>query len=138
MEDHGVWLAVMAIALAVMAIVQVVVLIVVAQAARRGVEAMVQVQKDLRPLIERANRLTEDASRITSLTLRQVERVDELMETLSERIQTTADVIQTRIVEPIQQGTALLAGAKAMMSLVGRWFDRGPRPAREDDEGLFI
>src|SRR5579871_2567832 len=103
MDDHGAWLVVIAIALVAMALVQIVVLAVVAMAVRRGVEILEQTQRDLRPLIEKAHRVTDDASRITSLTLRQVERVDELVTLIGERIETTADVIQTRIVEPIQQ-----------------------------------
>lgn len=131
-------LAVMAGALVVMAIVQVGVLVVIALAGRKAVAAAQQMQREMRPLIEKAHRIADDAARVTALTLRQVERVDQMITTTSARVDATLSVIETSIIQPIQQGTALLAGVRAAMGVVRAWLDRDRRSAREEDDGLFI
>jgi predicted PurR-regulated permease PerM len=131
-------LAVMAGALVVTAIVQVAVLVVIAKAGRQAVDTVQQMQREMRPLIEKAHRITDDAARVTSLTLKQVERVDQMITTTAARLESTFTVIETAVIQPIQQGTALLAGVRAAMGVVRAWLDRDRHRAPEEDDGLFI
>jgi uncharacterized protein YoxC len=137
-DGQALSLAVMAGALVVMAIVQVAVLVVVAKAGRQAVETAQQMQRDLRPLLEKAHRISDDAAKITALTLRQVERVDQMITTTSARVDATLGVIETAIIQPIQQGTALMAGLRTALGMVRAWRDRDRRDPREDEDGLFI
>lgn len=131
-------LEVMAVALVVMAIVQVTALVVVARVARQALEATQQMQREVRPLLEKAHRIADDAARVTALTLKQVERVDEMITSTSARVDATLGVIETSIIRPIQQGTALMAGVRTVLDLVRSWREGNRRDSREDEDGLFI
>jgi DNA anti-recombination protein RmuC len=128
----------MAGALVVMAIVQVATLVVIAKAGRQAAHAVQQIQREMHPLIEKAHRITDDAGRITALTLKQVERVDEMITSTSARVESTLGVIEASIIQPIRQGTALISGLRAAMEVVRAWRDRDRRDSREDEDGLFI
>lgn len=131
-------LEVMAVALVVMAIVQVATLVVIAKAGRQAAQAVQQIQREMHPLIEKAHRITDDAGRITALTLKQVERVDEMITSTSARVDATLGVIETSIIQPIRQGTALMAGVRTVLDIVRGWREGNRRDSREDEDGLFI
>jgi uncharacterized protein YoxC len=137
-DGQALSLNVMAIALVVMAIVQVTVLVVLARAAKAASEAAQQMQREMRPLVEKAHRIADDAAKVTSLTLKQVERVDQMISSTSARVEATLGVIETSIIQPIQQGTALMAGLRAVLEAVRAWRGRDRRDSREDEDGLFI
>jgi uncharacterized protein YoxC len=137
-DSQALSLNVMAIALVVMAIVQVTVLVVLVRVAKRAAEATQQMQREVRPLLEKAHRIADDAARVTALTLRQVERVDEIITATSARVDATLGVIETSIIQPIRQGTALMAGVRTVLDIVRSWRERNRRDSREDDDGLFI
>ncbi len=132
-------LAIMAGAMVVMMIVQVAVLIVVAQAGRRAMAAAAQMQRDLQPILEKAHRISDDTARVTALALRQMERIDTMIATTALRVDEALDVVQASVVEPLRQGTAVMAGVRAAVGVVRAWLERDA-PAREDtgDGGLFI
>jgi hypothetical protein len=121
-----------------MAIVLVTVLVVLVVAARKAAEAARQIQREVRPLIEKAHQITDDAAQVTALTLKQVERVDQLITSTSARVDATLGVIETAIIQPIQQGTALMAGLRTALEMVRAWRNRDRRESREDEDGLFI
>jgi hypothetical protein len=131
-------LEVMAVALVVMAIVQVTALVIVARTAKQALEAAQQMQREVRPLLEKAHRIADDAARVTALTLKQVERVDEMITSTSARVDATLGVIETSIIQPIRQGTALMAGVRTVLDLVRSWREGHRRDSREDEDGLFI
>lgn len=137
-EGQALSLAVMAGALVVMAIVQVVTLLVIAKAGRQAAQAAQQIQREMRPLIEKAHRIADDAAKVTALTLKQVERVDEMITSTSARVDATLDVIETSIIQPIRQGTALMAGLRTVLEVVRAWRGRDRRESRDDEDGLFI
>jgi len=137
-DSQALSLNVMAIALVVMAIVQVTVLVVLVVAVKRATGAAQQMQREMRPLMEKAHRITDDAARVTALTLKQVERVDEMITSTVARVDATLGVIETSIIQPIRQGTALMAGVRAVLEMVRAWRDRSGRDSREDEDGLFI
>jgi hypothetical protein len=131
-------LEVMAVALVVIAIVQVTALVVLARAARQALEVTQQMQREVRPLLEKAHRIADDAARVTALTLKQVERVDEMITSTSARVDATLGVIETSIIQPIRQGTALMAGVRTVLDIVRGWREGNRRDSREDEDGLFI
>jgi hypothetical protein len=137
-DSQALSLDVMAVSLVVMAIVQVTVLVVLVVAARKATEAARQIQREVRPLIEKAHQITDDAAQVTALTLKQVERVDQLITSTSARVDATLGVIETAIIQPIQQGTALMAGLRTALEMVRAWRNRDRRESREDEDGLFI
>ena len=128
----------MAGAMVIMAIVQVLVLAVVTRMGRQATETAQQVQRELRPLVEKAHRITDDAAKVTALTLRQVERIDQLVTTTSQRIDDTLNVVQTVIVEPLRQGRAFIAGLQAVMEVIRAWRQRDRPEPLEEEGGLFV
>jgi len=129
-------LVVIAVAVAVMAIVQVAVLVVVARLAQQAARTLAQLQSEIKPILEKATRLSEDATRVSALAIRQVERVDELVSLTTRRVDDTLNVIQNAIIEPVRQGAAVVAAVKAAASVLRGWRER--RTTREDDEALFV
>ena len=132
-----VWLGVIAIAVLVMAIVQVAVVIRLSQVARETSAATRDLRRDLTPLIEKANRIADDASRVSALALTQMERMDHVLSTTVQRIDDTVTAVQTAIVSPVRQGAAVVAGLKAALAVFRARQDRG-RYGRDDEDALFI
>jgi hypothetical protein len=137
-DGQALTLTIMAIALVVMAVVQVAALVVVGLTAKRALEASEQTLREVRPLLEKAHRIADDAGKVTALTLKQVERVDQAIAATSARVDATLKVIETSIIQPIQQGTAFVSGLRAILEAVRGWRERDRRDVREDEEGLFI
>jgi hypothetical protein len=132
-----VWLGTIAIAVAVMAALQVAALTVLIRMVLQAVKAIQKLDRDLRPLLEKAHRIADDAARTTALAAAQAERIDALITSATERVDETLDVVQRAIVDPIRQGTAFIAGLRAVIAAFRGW--REPdRAAREEDDALFI
>ncbi len=133
---QSVWLGVIALALLVMAIAQVAVVIHVARAAREVSRTTVELRQGVRPLLEKVNRIADDAARGTALAVAQVERVDRLLTTTTERVDETLTAIKNAVVEPLRQGTVLIAALKAVIAAFrSRGRDTEPR---DDDDPLFV
>lgn len=134
------FLGVMAASLAVLVIGQVVLMLALIRAARQVTATIADLQRDVRPLIEKATRVADDAARVTSLAVAQAERIDELVTTTAARVEDTFSLVQRAVIEPIRQGSAILAGVKAAIEVVRAW-QRPPSPAgavRDDDDPLFV
>jgi uncharacterized protein YoxC len=132
-----VWLGVIAIAVLVMAIAQVAVLIKLSQAAKETSEATRDLRRELTPLIAKAHKIADDATRVSSLALAQMERVDHVLSTTIQKIDDTVSTVQSAIVGPVKQGAALMAGVKAALAVFRARQDRG-RYGRDDEDALFI
>jgi hypothetical protein len=135
-----VFLGVMASALVLMALAQLLVALAMTRAARRVSEAADQLRLDLKPLVEKATRVADDASRVTALAVAQAERIDELVKTTAARVDETFGLVQAAVIEPIRQGTAILTAVKAAFAAVREW-QRPPAAAagvREDEDPLFV
>lgn len=132
-----VWLGVIAIAVLVMAIAQVAVLLKLSQAAKETSEATRDLRRELAPLITKAHKIADDATRVSSLALAQMERVDHVLSTTIQRIDDTVTTVQSAIIEPVKQGAALMAGVKAALAVFRARQDRG-RYGRDDEDALFI
>lgn len=144
----GVWLAIIALSTLAMAVLQVSALLYGARAARR-IETMVgRVEADLKPILERANKVLEqghlvstEAARMSALATAQVERVDQVFSDLARRVDQTAAVIQQALVAPAREGAALVSALRstfaALRGLRGNGRSGPPRGVEEDD-ALFI
>jgi len=132
-----VFLGVMAVALVAMAAAQVLIGVTVLRATRQLTDLAGQMRNYMRPLIEKATRLTDEASKVTSMAVVQMERVDKLTVLLATRVDETMGAVQSAVVGPVRQGAAVLAGIKAMVGAVREWQNRPSRP-HEDEDPLFV
>jgi hypothetical protein len=96
-----------------------------------------KLRSDIGPLIEKATKLTDDASKVTAMALVQMERVDKLTLSVASRVDETMGVVQSAVVGPMRQGAAVLAGVKAVVGAIREWQNR-PRPVHEDEDPLFV
>ena len=132
------WLGTIAIAVAIMALIQIGLIIAAIMVAKSAIRAVGDVRKEIRPLMDKVNRIADDAAQATALAKMQVERVDQLVHQTAERIDEVSNAIQNTIVGPLRNGAAVIAGIRAAISVFGRRrTDRG-RPVREEDDALFI
>jgi ABC-type transporter Mla subunit MlaD len=136
-DGQTTWLAIIAIAVAVMAVAQIMLALTALRAAREMTATVAELRRDLKPVIDKAHRLVDEATRVTSLASLQVERVDRLLAGTAARIDETLSIVQSAVIRPVRQGAALLAGVRAALSALRSWQDRG-RHSREDDEALFV
>ena len=131
------FLGTMAVALVLMALAQLAIAIGVARAAREAGEVVREFRRDLRPIVEKLHRISDDAAKVTALALVQVERIDALVGTTTERVDETLHIVQTAILRPVRQGAAVMAGVRAAWAA----FRRPParrRHVRDDEDALFI
>jgi len=138
-SDWGVvWLAVMAMSLVVMAAMQVGLALIVLRVARQVMETTDALRREVKPLIEKTNRLVDEASRATALAAAQVERVERLLLSTSDRVDETLGVLQGAILQPVRQGAALMTAIRAALSVIrGARYARA-RQARDEEEALFV
>lgn len=136
-----VFLGVIAVATLVMAVIQVGALVYGARTAQRLEQTLVRVETDLRPVLERARQVTDDAAKMSALAAVQVERVDQVFQDLSQRVDETAVMIQRALVTPAREGAALFSAVRAMVTAlrgVGGGSRRTPPTGVEEDDALFI
>lgn len=131
------FLGVIAFALVAMAAAQLALALAMMRAVRHVSQTVDDLRRDVRPLVEKANQIAVDASKVAALAVAQAERVDQLIRSVSSRIDETFGVVQGAVVGPIRQGTALLAALRAGFAAVRSW--QGHRHAsREDEDPLFV
>ncbi len=124
-----------------MAFVQVGAVIYWGMATRRLSRLLDRIEREIGPILERAQQVTADATRMSALAAVQVERVDQVFTDLARRIDQTAAVIQHALVIPAREGAALFAAVRSTLAAIrglgGRSPDSPPRGVEEDD-ALFI
>jgi hypothetical protein len=135
-----VFLGVIAAATLIMALIQIGAVIAALRLARQAQEAITSVQRDIRPLLAKANAIAEDASRTVALATAQAQKVDRVVTELSRRIEDTAALLQDAIVRPAREGMAVVAAIKAGLGALRGLRDLHPRNGRHADEEdpLFI
>lgn len=132
-------LAVMTVATVVMAVIQTCAVVFGLRLARKVDSLVKKVDTDLAPLIERANRLGEDATRISALAAVQVERVDQMFGDVTRRVDTTLGVVQNAVMAPAREGIAVFAALRATLEALGAFTRRSSGQGRpEDEDALFI
>ena len=136
-DGQTVWLAIIAIAVAVMATMQIALALIALRAAREMTNTVAELRRDLKPVIDKTTRLVDEAQRMTSLATLQVERVDKLLASTVERVDETLSIVQHAVIQPVRHGAAVMAGVRAALAALRSWQDRRTQP-RDDDEALFV
>ena len=98
-------------------------------------------ETDLKPVLERARQVSDDAAKMSALATVQVERVDQVFQDLSQRIDETAVLIQRAVVTPAREGAALFSAVRATVAAlrgVAGGSRRTPPTGVEEDDALFI
>lgn len=134
---NEVWLGIIAAAVLTMAIVQIVVGLQLMRVARDAASTMQEFRTEIRPLIQKAHKVADDAGRVSAMALTQVERVDQLMATTAMRVDDTLQIVQESLIAPVKQGAAVMAGLKAAIAVFRARQDKG-RYGRDDEDALFI
>jgi hypothetical protein len=133
------FLGVIALATLMMALIQIGAIIAILRVARQAQQTMTDLQRDVRPLIEKATAVAEEASRTATIATLQAQKVDRLLTDLSGRIEQTAAIVQNAIITPAREGIAIIAALKAGLAAL-RGLRERPRHGRTADEEdpLFI
>jgi len=138
-EWTQVFLGVIAAATALIAIAQVGAIVVLARVALQVQGVVGIIQKDITPLIARANAIAEEASRTATLATAQAQKIDRLVTDLARRVDETSLVIHQAILTPAREGMAIVAALKAGFGALRGLRDLRGRPGGVDDEdALFI
>ena len=130
-------LATMATALVAMALAQMSIALAVLRIARQAVETVQEFRRELRPIVDKVNKMADDASRVTAMAVAQMERVEQAIGTTVGRIEETLGIVQDALGEPMRQGAAVMAGLRAAFS-VFRGRSARPKHGRDDEDALFI
>jgi hypothetical protein len=133
-----VFLGIIAVASLVTAIVQVAVVVVAGRLARSLGRLADRLDREMTPLFEQFNAIARDAAKAASLTTSQVERVDRLFEDVAGRVEEAARTFQSIVTGPVREGAALIAGFKAVLSLIRDVRSRRVRRRADDEDALFI
>ena len=140
-----VWLAVIAIAVALMAIVQIAMLVAGVRVARRVGRIANELETGVKPLIAHLTTVSSEASRAATMAAAQVERFDMLVTDISGRVDRTLAAAQTFVTGPAREGMALVAGVRAAVSALQGMRELSRRRSavrsaagEEEEESLFI
>ena len=112
-EWQVVWLGTMAVALAIMAVVQVAVLVAAMRLGRELMQTSEELRREIKPLVEKAQRISDDAAKTAALVAVQAERIDRLLVSTAQKVEDTVSVLQGALVEPLRQGATLFAVLRA-------------------------
>jgi len=132
-------LGIIAGATVLMALVQLGAIIAILRVARQAQHTIDTLQADVRPLIDKATAVADEASRTASLATLQAQKMDRLLSDLAVRVDQTADVVQHAIITPAREGVAIVSAIKAALGAFQgfRGRPRHGRPVDEEDP-LFI
>ena len=133
------FLGVIAVSTALMAVMQIGANVVLARVAMQVRDIIATLQKDIRPLIGRANEIAEEASRTAAIATAQAQKIDKLVTDLTRRADETSAIVQQAIITPAREGMAIVAALKAGIGALRGMRDMRGRPGGVDEEdALFI
>ena len=136
-----VFLGIMAFALVVMALAQLAVAVALARSVKHVLGAVDELKQEVRPLMAKVNRVADDASRVSALAVVQAQRIDALILQTTARVDDTFSILHSTVVEPIRQGTAIIAAVRAGISAIREWQSaqrRSSAAGRDDEDPLFV
>jgi hypothetical protein len=133
-DAQTIWFALIAVALVTMAVVQVATAVQIARTAREVSRTVVELRTELRPLIDKVSRIADDAARGTALAVAQVERIDRVIGSATQQLDETLQTIKQAVIEPMRQGSMVLAVVKAVVAA----FRRPARQEAEEEDPLFV
>lgn len=142
-ETGEVLLGVIALAVAVMAAIQVAAIVMGIRLARRVDQIAMQVDQDLKPLVQNLTALSSEAARTAALAAQQVERFDRVFNNLVTRVDETLVAAQDFVTGPARQGMAIVTGFRAVVDAFRGFREASRRravrrPAIDEEESLFI
>src|SRR5262249_44967009 len=126
-----VWLGVMAVSLAIMAVLQCAVAFAVIKAARETAQSLREFQRDMKPLLDKAHRIADDAARTPGIAASQAQRRDEVVRATTDRVDETLGLVHGVINGPLRHGSIVVAIARAVMAM---WDGRKERRRHRRDE----
>ena len=136
-----VYLAAIAVAVAVMAVIQVAAVVVAMRTARRVGAAVNRFEHDVQPIVTHLKAMSADAARTASIASAQAQRAEQLIGDLSSRVNHTVAAVEASVVTPAREAYAMVQGLMAALAA----FRHGPAPpasrrppAAEDEDALFI
>ena len=140
MTDWGqAFLGVIAVSTALMAVMQIGAIVVLARLALQVRDIVATIQKDIRPLIGRANQIADEASRTAAIATAQAQKIDRLVTDLTRRVDETSAIVQQAIITPAREGMAIVAALKAGFgALKGMRDARGRAGGVDEEDALFI
>ena len=133
-----VWLGVMAFSLAFMAIVQIALIVAGIKLVTQVSATVEDARKELRPLLEKVNRIADDAAKATSLATLQVERVDQVLSATVARVDEATTILRAAMGGPIRQGAAVFMAIRAVASALRRKPAGAGSGPRDEDDALFV
>lgn len=131
-------LSTMTVALIVVTIVQIVIAMAAMKVAREAAETAREIRREIAPLMQKANRIADDAARATALVVVQVERIDDLIATTTERIEETVVAVQKSVLGPIRTGAAFVGALRAVLGAFGNRPRRRSAIQQDDEDALFV
>lgn len=139
-----IWLAIIALSVALMAAIQVGAIVLGLRLARRVDQLTTEIERDVKPLLRNLTEMTAEASRAATLATAQVERVDRLFGELAMSVERTVQVASQFVGGPAKNGFALFTAARAAFTAFKEMRDgatrrrQAYRTAQDDEESLFI
>lgn len=139
-EWSGLFLGIIAAATLIMALIQVGAIVALLRIAKQAQDTLASVQRDVKPLLAKANAMADEASRTVALATAQAQKVDQLVTVLSRRVDETSSVVQQAVVTPAREGIAIVSAIKAALGAFRSANDFRGRTGRhgDDDDPLFI
>ena len=139
MSDWAVvFLGVIAVASLATSIGQLALLVSTARMAKRAERLMDTVEQEIRPILGHLNTIGRDASHAASLAAVQVERVDHVFGRLVQRLEETVDTIQSAVLKPAREATALVIGIRTALNFIKELRTARARSRADDEDALFI
>lgn len=139
MELSTLFMGVIAVAVLALAVTQVATLLYGLRVVRRLDRMADQVEKEIMPVIDRVNAVSDDITRATSLAVAQIERADQLFARFAVRAERLMAVGQDAVLEPVRRSAALIQALRAALEAL-----RTPaspptgKASDEEQEALFI
>ena len=131
------YLAAIAVALVLTATIQIGMIVVAIRVGRQVAATAEELRREVKPLIEKAHRISDDAARVTALAVVQAQRVDRLLESTAARVDETLAIVQQAVLEPVRQGAAVVSAVRAALTAFRAWRQHDQH-AREEEDALFV
>ena len=149
MNDWAViWLGVIAVSTGVMALIQIGLIVVSLRVARQLSETANDIRKEIGPLVDKVNGLTDkvariadEAGRATALAAIQIERVDQILTTATARVDEGLNIVRHAMGGPLRQGYAIMLAVRAALSALSRRANSAAdqtSAARDEEDALFV
>ena len=133
------YLAIIAIAVAVMAVIQMAAVVIAMRTSRRVGDAVSRFENDMRPIVANLKSMSADAARTASIASAQAQRAEQLIGDLTTRVSDAVSAVEASVVAPAREAYAMVQGLLAALGAFRQGAPaQGPRPSSEEEDSLFI